>query len=68
MLWHLPDIKVLRICAGGLRTAVAGTHQIRNVADLVGIDTLTKVKRTCSAGVVETQRSGDVSSAKTGRQ
>ena len=62
LLWHPPDIEVLRIFAGGLRTAGAGMEQIRSAADLVGIDTLTKVKRICSAGVAETQRSGDVSS------
>ena len=59
---HLPDIGVLSICAEGLRTAGAGTEQIHSAADLVGIDTLTKVKRICSTGVVETQRSRDVSS------
>ena len=43
-----PDIEILRICSG------AGTERIRSAADLVGIDTLTKVKRICSAGVTET--------------
>ena len=44
MLQHLPEIEVLRICARGIWTAGAGTEQIRSAADLVGIDTETKVK------------------------
>ena len=55
VLRHPTDIGVLRIYFGGLRTAGAGTEQM-------GIDTLTKVKRICSAGVAETPCSGDVSS------
>ena len=39
---------------------------IRSVADLVGIDTLTRVKRITSTGVAEMQRSGDVSSGNWG--
>ena len=55
MLQHPPEIEVLRICTGGLQTAGAGTELIRRAADLLGIDTLTKVKRICSAGMAETQ-------------
>ena len=35
-------------------------EQIRSAADLVGIDTLTQVKRISSAGVAETQRNGHI--------
>ena len=52
MLQHPLEIEVLRICAG------AGTEQIRSAADLVGIDTSTKVKPICSAGVAVEEAAG----------
>ena len=41
---------------------------IHGAADLVGIETLTKVESICTAGVAETQCSGDVSSGNWGTE